>query len=100
MTTKAVKNEKIIAQGKAIYETQISHLVEPQEYGKYLVLHVVTGDYAIGRDLGIVTEELLCRHPGATLEDVHSVRVGFPALIRMPSIRKIRYGAGDDSRQS
>ncbi len=89
MTTHTTDAEKRIALGKQIYETKIKPLVEPQEKGKYLVLHIATGDYAIGPDLGIVTEDLLERHPGATLGDVHSVRIGFPTLIRMPSIRKI-----------
>ena len=90
MTTPTPDAEKQMALGKQIYETRIKRLVEPQEKGKYLVLHIATGDYAIGQDLATVTEDLLERHPGATLRDVHSVRIGFPTLIRMPSIRKSR----------
>ena len=87
MTTRIDRAEKQIAMGKEIYETRIRHLVEPQENGKYLVLDITTGDYAIHAfSLGLATEQLLAKQPDAVL---HSVRIGHKAVARIRSPRII-----------
>lgn len=78
------------AAGKAIYETRIRPLVEPRHKGEYLVLDIATGDYAIHPySLGLATELLLDQRPDAIL---HSVRVGYDAVVRIRSPRKILSG--------
>ena len=78
------------AAGKAIYETRIRPLVEPQHKGKYLALDIATGDYAIHPyRLGQAAAELLARRPNAV---VYSVRIGYDAVVRIRSPRKIISG--------
>ena len=87
MTTKIMDDAQRKAAGKAIYETQILPLLEPQDKGKYLVLDITTGDYAIHPfSLGLATELLLDQQPDAIM---HSVRVGYDAVARIRSPRKI-----------
>lgn len=74
--------KKNYALGREIYETQIKHLVDPEEKGKFVVIDVTSGDYAIGRDLGYTTQELRNRRPDAVM---HTVRVGYPAVFRLRS---------------
>lgn len=86
MTIPVNDYEKRKALGKRIYETKIKRLVEPQEKGKFAVIDLTTEDYAIGRDLGYTTQELLDRRPEAVL---HSVKIGHEAVVRLRSPRKI-----------
>ena len=80
--------EKHIALGQEIYETRIRHLVEPGGRGKYVVLDIATGDYAIGADLGYTTQELRTRRPDAVL---YTVRIGYPAVFHLRSPRIQRH---------
>ena len=90
MTAKMMDDAERKAAGKAIYETRIRPLVEPQEKGKYLVLDIATGDYAIHPyRLGQATADLLARRPDAV---VYSVRIGYPTVYRFRSPRKILSG--------
>ena len=94
MTIPAHDHEQRKARGKKIYETKIKPLVEPQEKGKYVVIDVITGDYAIGRDWAYTTEELRNRRPDAV---TYSVRVGHEAVVRMRSPRKILWNQLGDN---
>jgi len=99
MSTPTIDDEKHRTLGKEIYETKIKHLVEPQEHGKFLVLDITTGDYAIHPfSLGLATEQLRTKRPEAI---VHSVRIGHEAVVRMRSPRKLLWGQkSDDSRKN
>ena len=72
MTVPVNDYEKRKALGQRIYETKTKRLVEPQEKGKFVVIDLTTEDYAIGRDWGYTTQELLDRRPEAVL---HSVKI-------------------------
>ena len=86
MTTKTMDEAQRKAAGKAIYETQILPLLEPQDKGKYLVLDVTTGDYAIHpHRLGAADAELLSRRPDAI---PYSVRIGYPTVYRFHGLVK------------
>ena len=84
-TTDDADVEKRMALGQEIYETRIRHLVEPGGQGKYVVLDIATGDYAIGTDVGYTTQELRTRRPDAIL---YTVRIGYPSVyhLRGPKI--------------
>ena len=86
MTIPVNDYEKRKALGKRIYETNIKHLVEPQEKGKFVVIDLTTEDYTIGRDLGYTTQELRNRRPDAM---THTIRVGHKAVFHLRSPRKI-----------
>ena len=90
MTAEKMDDAERKAVGKAIYETRIRPLVEPQEKGKYLVLDIATGDYAIHPyRLGQATADLLAKRPNAV---VYSVRIGYDTVMRFRSPRKIVSG--------
>ena len=70
--------------GWQIYNTQIKPLVEPQENGKFLVVDVMTGAYAIGRDPIAIRNQVEAENPGAVC---YHMRVGFPTPYRNVSMR-------------
>ena len=63
------------ARGSAIYEQKIRPLVEPREYGQFVVIDVFSGDYEIDKRDADATSRLLERHPAAM---TWAVRVGHP----------------------
>ena len=88
MTATIDDAKALVAQGKAMYETNIRHLVEPHETGKFMALDVTTGDYEIHpTSLGLASEQLRTRHPDAI---VHSVRIGYPTVYHFHTLTKPR----------
>ena len=84
MTTPETDFEKTRELGWRIYNEKIKPLVEPQEKGKFLVIDVTTGDYAINRDLILAEDELESRRPDGV---VYTIRIGYPAVFNIPRIR-------------
>ena len=84
MTTPEIDFEKTRELGWKLYNAKIKHLVEPQEKGKFLVIDVMTGDYAINLDLILAEDELEARRPDGV---VYTIRIGYPAPFRLPSMR-------------
>jgi hypothetical protein len=72
--------------GWKIYNEKIKPLVEPQEKGKFLVIDVTTGQYAIDRDVIVARKKLKAGSPDAVC---YLMRIGFPAPyhIHGPRIR-------------
>ena len=92
MSTPSIDNDRRRALGKEIYEKKIKHLVDPQEHGKFLVLDITTGDYAVGRDWAYTTEELRNRRPDAV---TYTVRIGHKSVLTLRSPRKIPWDQTD-----
>lgn len=84
MTTPDIDFDKCSELGWNIYNAKIKHLVEPQEKGKFLVIDVMTGDYAINRDLIAAEDELEERQPDGV---IYTIRIGYPAVFKIPRIR-------------
>ena len=84
MTTPEIDFDKCRELGWEIYNTKIKQLVEPQEKGKFLVIDVMTGDYAINSDLILAEDELEARRPDGV---VYTIRIGYPAVFKIPRMR-------------
>lgn len=84
MTTPEIDFDKCSELGWKIYNAKIKHLVEPQEKGKFLVIDVMTGDYAVNRDLIAAEDELEERQPDGV---IYTIRIGYPAVFKIPRIR-------------
>ena len=84
MTTADIDFDKCRELGWEIYNTKIKQLVEPQEKGKFLVIDVMTGDYAINSDLILAEDELEARRPDGI---VYTIRIGYPAVFKIPRMR-------------
>ena len=84
MTTPETDFEKTRELGWKIYNEKIKHLVEPQEKGKFLVIDVLTGDYAVDRDVMTAREKLKAKSPDAVS---YLMRIGFPAPYHIHSPR-------------
>lgn len=84
MTTPEIDFEQCRELGWKIYNSKIKRLVEPQEKGKFLVIDVVTGDYAINRDLIAAEDELAARQPDGV---VYTIRIGYPAVFKIPRMQ-------------
>ncbi|MYC34436.1 MAG: hypothetical protein F4X64_14830 [Chloroflexi bacterium] len=84
MTTPEIDFDKRSELGWKIYNAKIKNLVEPQEKGKFLVIDVMTGDYAVNRDLIAAEDELEERQPDGV---IYTIRIGYPAVFKIPRIR-------------
>ena len=84
MTAPEIDFDKCRELGWEIYNTKIKQLVEPQEKGKFLVIDVMTGDYAINSDLILAEDELEARRPDGV---VYTIRIGYPAVFKIPRMR-------------
>ncbi len=89
MTTPETDFEKTRELGWRIYNEKIKPLVEPQEKGKFLVIDVASGDYAIDRDVITARHKLKAKSPDAV---TYLMRIGFPAPYHSHGPR-IRYDA-------
>ena len=76
------------ARGTAIYERTIRSLVEPGQYGKFVVIDVYTGDYEIGERDADATRRLLDRRPDAM---TWAVWVGHATPYQWPSMQSTGY---------
>ena len=84
MTTPEIDFDKCRELGWKIYNAKIKRLVEPQEKGKFLVIDVTTGDYAVNSDLILAEDELEVRRPNGI---VYTIRIGYPAVFKIPRMR-------------
>ena len=84
MTAPEIDFDKCRELGWKIYNEKIKHLVEPQEKGKFLVIDVMTGDYAVNSDLILAEDELEVRRPNGI---VYTIRIGYPAVFKIPRMR-------------
>lgn len=67
---------EISSLGKAIYQSKIKHLVEPQENGKFIVIDVESGDYEIDEQDVVASSRLRERRPNAV---TYGVLIGYRA---------------------
>lgn len=72
--------EEIVRRGEEIYQERIRPLVEPEHHGKFLVVDVETGDYALGPDELTAADRLQERRPDAV---IYLLRVGHPTAVRL-----------------
>ncbi len=72
--------EVIAMRGEELYQQKIRDEVETANKGKYLVVDIDTGDYAIADEDLVATDRLLSKRPNAT---VYGLRIGFPAAYRI-----------------
>ena len=59
----STKTSDLTQLGLDIYETKLKPLLEPQEDGKFVAIHVDTEDYAVASSSGRAMRALLQRHP-------------------------------------
>ena len=84
MVTPEMDFEKRRELGWKIYNEKIKKLVEPQHKGKFLVIDVATGDYAVNSDLILAEDELESRQPDGI---VYTIRIGYPVVFKIPRMR-------------
>lgn len=84
MTTPESDFKKVRELGWKIYNEKIKRQVEPQEKGKFLVIDVLTGDYAVNSDLILAEVELESRQPDGA---VYTMRIGYSAVYKIPRVR-------------
>lgn len=71
--------EDIVDRGKRLYDERIRPLVE-ENVGKYLLIDVESGDWAMGDDTLELADDLQARHPKALL---YGMRIGYRATARI-----------------
>ncbi len=74
-TTRPTARE-IVQRGQAIYESQIRPRVERDQFGKYLVIDIDTGEYEIDADHLVASNRAAAKHPDAPL---FAMRIGYRA---------------------
>ena len=68
--------DEITKRGKAIYETQLKTLLEPEHIGKFLVIDVETGEYEIGENDLAVSQSAYHKNPNGAR---FGMRIGYRA---------------------
>lgn len=72
--------EEIARLGDWIYDNEIRHKVEPQEFGRFVAIDVDSHAYVVANDLLSASDSLQAQHPNA---EIWLVRVGHRALHRI-----------------
>ena len=80
-------SDEIVERGQALYDREISTLVEAIHKGKYLVLDIETGEYEIDRNDLAALERARAKKPDAAL---YILRVGYPTAYKL----RRRFGVG------
>jgi hypothetical protein len=76
MSRPRVPEEEIVPRGEETYERDVRPKLGPKDEGKFVVLDVTTGEYAIANDDLEASNLVLEESPEATL---YGLRVGFGA---------------------
>ncbi len=80
-------NDPIGLRARALYEASIKQKVEPEHFGKYLVIDVTTGDYDLDTDNYTVAIRAYEKNPQGYRV---CVRIGHRAAGNWPSLRAVR----------
>ena len=74
--------DEIVARGKAIYNTRLRDLLEPEHKGEVILIDIETGDYEFKDENNPVEayRKMLDRHPGAA---IYGKRIGYVAVTKM-----------------
>ncbi len=83
-------NKEVARLGKAIYERDICHLVEPDHDGEVVAIDVDSGKWALGEDVKVAVDNLREMQPEAI--NILCERAGYRALYSFGagSLRKVR----------
>ncbi len=79
-TDRLPTREEIDAYGEAaekIYEP-LREKLETEHWGKYITIHPVNGDYAIGRTLDASINKMRKKYPGVAF---FTIRIGYQAVV-------------------
>lgn len=71
---------EIVQRGQEIYDTRLRAALESGNEGRYVVINVESGEYALGDDMLALSDRLHARQPNAPL---YSVRIGYPYTDRL-----------------
>ena len=71
---------EVASQGEAIYGQQLRDKVEPEYYGRFLVIDIETAAYEIDADDVEATKRLLASYPNAV---IYGLRIGSPTAYRI-----------------
>ncbi len=55
--------EQLQRRGQQIYDDKLKHQLEPARDGEYVVIHVDTEDYAVGKTYPEASRAMRARHP-------------------------------------
>lgn len=66
--------------GRELYEQTLRAKVEPENKGRYLVLNIETGDYAIGDEALPLSTQVRALSPAGQL---YALRIGYPTFGRI-----------------
>ena len=75
--------------GQAIYDTQIRHLIAPEDEGKFVLVDVISGDYEIAERSVEARVKLRKRRPGAV---IHTMRGHRTHVVLFRSPRRVIRG--------
>ena len=66
--------------GSAIYQSQLKGLLEPSHHGQFVAIDISTGDYALGEEAHLASDQLRIQHPEA---QILVERIGYPAVFHV-----------------
>jgi hypothetical protein len=76
---------QMVKRGLAFYNDHLKSILEPQFNGQVVVIHLDSGDYAVGRNSSLASRQLRDQHPdGLTFAiDIGPVALDDPLSLRM-----------------
>lgn len=80
MIASAMNAADIVNRGQDIYDARLRDALESENRGRYVVINVETGDYALGDDMLELADSLHAQQPNAPL---YSLRIGYPYTDRL-----------------
>ena len=71
---------EVVSQGEPIFGQQLRGKVEPEYYGRFLVIDIETAAYEIDADDVVATKRILASYPIAV---IYSLRIGSSTAYRI-----------------
>lgn len=71
--------DEVCDRGREIYETRLREQMEPENFGRLLVIDVETGEYEFAPPMSELAEWLHAKGPSTTR---YMMRIGYPAVIQ------------------
>ena len=81
-TDVSVIREQAARDGEDIYEQRLRAVLEPDQRGRVVAIHIPSDEYFLGDSLLEASDRLRAKYPSASRGEVYARRIGERALMR------------------
>ncbi len=83
--------EQVVEKGQKIYTEKLKPILEADNYGKFLVIEVESGNYFVADTLIEALQKAKEKYPGKLF---HTLKIGFEGIFKMGSYAKKGFSYG------